>query len=111
MKPALQRQMTNQTEQPKKKKTISDGLIYETILVRCYTAGPDGAVRKPSHRSSIPKSGKVCSSVSASSPKKLAQRGDIVILRKGQPADPEDFRGLYKLRISPDYEPESAEEA
>ncbi len=103
--------MTNQTEQPKKKKTISDDLIYETILARCYTAGPDGAVKPeaiaqelyPEEWQSLLKRIRLFA-------KKLAQRGDIVILRKGQPADPEDFRGLYKLRISPDYEPESAED-
>ncbi|MCP5373224.1 MAG: DUF3253 domain-containing protein [Hyphomicrobiales bacterium] len=29
----------------------------------------------------------------------LARQGRIEILRKGQPADPNDFRGLVKLRL------------
>jgi hypothetical protein len=27
----------------------------------------------------------------------MARKGDLVILRKGKPADPEDFRGVYRL--------------
>ncbi len=29
----------------------------------------------------------------------LARRGDIVILRKGKPVDPNDFRGVYRLGL------------
>lgn len=104
--------MTNQPEQPKKKKTIDDALIYDTILEMCYEAGADGSIKPeviaqalyPEEWQSLLKRIRIFA-------KKLAQRGDIIILRKGKPADPDDFRGLYKLRISPDYEPESAEEA
>jgi hypothetical protein len=103
--------MTNQTEQPKKKKSIDDALIYETILATCYAAGPDGNVKPeaiaqelyPEEWQSLLKRIRIFA-------KKLAQRGDIIIIRKGKPADPEDFRGIYKLRISADYEPDSAEE-
>lgn len=31
----------------------------------------------------------------------LARAGKIAIYRKGKPADPEDFRGLYKLGLPP----------
>jgi len=27
----------------------------------------------------------------------MARKGDLVILRKGKPADPDDFRGVYRL--------------
>ena len=30
----------------------------------------------------------------------LAQQGRLVILRKGKPADPADFKGVYRLRIA-----------
>lgn len=31
----------------------------------------------------------------------MARKGDLVILRKGKPADPEDFRGVYRLGLPP----------
>jgi len=36
----------------------------------------------------------------------LARQGRIAILRKGKPADP-DFKGVYRLALPPDPEPES----
>ncbi len=30
---------------------------------------------------------------------RLAEQGRLTILRKGKPADPSDFRGVYRLRI------------
>lgn len=30
---------------------------------------------------------------------KLMKEGRIVITRKGQPVDPDDFRGVYRLRL------------
>ena len=29
----------------------------------------------------------------------LARQGRLVILRKGKPVDPEDFKGVYRLRL------------
>lgn len=29
----------------------------------------------------------------------MARKGDLVILRKGLPADPDDFRGVYRLGL------------
>ena len=29
----------------------------------------------------------------------MARKGDLVIYRKGKPADPEDFRGVYRLGL------------
>jgi hypothetical protein len=29
----------------------------------------------------------------------LAREGRLVILRKGKPVDPEDFKGVYRLRL------------
>lgn len=31
----------------------------------------------------------------------MAQNGEIVILRKGKPADPAGFRGVYRLALAP----------
>ncbi|MET0743854.1 MAG: DUF3253 domain-containing protein [Microvirga sp.] len=33
---------------------------------------------------------------------KLMKEGRLVILRKGKPVDPDDFRGIYKLALPPD---------
>ncbi|RDI61086.1 DUF3253 domain-containing protein [Microvirga subterranea] len=32
---------------------------------------------------------------------RLMKQGRIVILRKGRPADPDDFRGIYRLTLPP----------
>jgi hypothetical protein len=34
----------------------------------------------------------------------LARQGRLVILRHGKPADPEDFKGVYRLRLPLDGE-------
>src|ERR1700754_3799111 len=39
---------------------------------------------------------------------KLAQDGRAIILRKGEPADPETFRGVYRI-AKPDYEAQPAQ--
>jgi hypothetical protein len=36
--------------------------------------------------------------------RRLAREGRLVILRHNKPADPEDFKGVYRLRL-PDAEP------
>jgi hypothetical protein len=33
---------------------------------------------------------------------RLAHRGQLVILRKGRPADPDSFKGVYRLALPPD---------
>ena len=35
--------------------------------------------------------------------RQLAEAGHIQILRKGEPVDPNDFKGVYRLRISDSY--------
>ena len=47
----------------------------------------------------------------------LARQGKLVILRHNKPADPGDFKGVYRLRLpmpgdlaAPEFAPESAEE-
>ena len=32
----------------------------------------------------------------------LMKGGHIVIMRKGRPVDPEDFRGIYRIALAPD---------
>jgi len=40
----------------------------------------------------------------------LARQGKIVILRHNKPADPEKFRGVYRLRLRQDGDPTSFED-
>jgi len=41
----------------------------------------------------------------------LAQEGRLVILRKGKPADPAAFKGVYRLRIAGSEPPPQAEDS
>jgi hypothetical protein len=33
---------------------------------------------------------------------RLMKQGRIVILRKGRPVDPDDFKGIYRLTLPPE---------
>ncbi|MCA9933167.1 MAG: DUF3253 domain-containing protein [Ardenticatenaceae bacterium] len=89
------------TERVKKPRKVSDEEVYETIIHMCREAGLAGSVRPedvarvllPEHWQTILKRVRLFS-------KKLAQNGRIFILRKGKPADPDDFRGLIRLQIT-----------
>ena len=37
----------------------------------------------------------------------MAKNGEIVILRKGKPADPAAFRGVYRLGLAPAHTPDA----
>ena len=92
----------NPPPKPRRRPRVSDQLVEETLLKMCAEAGLDGSVRPEEvarallndqwqtllHRLKIVAS-------------KRALAGDIVILRKGEVADPEEFKGLIKLRITP----------
>lgn len=88
-------------EQPKKPRRVSDDEVYETILTQCRQAGLEGSVRPedvarlilPEHWQTLLKRVRLFS-------KKLAQDGRILILRKGEPADPEEAKGIIRLRIT-----------
>ncbi len=88
-------------EIPKKPRKVSDEEVYETIVQMCREAGLAGSVRPedvarmllPDHWQTILKRVRLFS-------KKLAQNGRILILRKGKPADPEEFKGLIRLQIT-----------
>ncbi len=88
-------------EIPKKPRKVSDEEVYETIVQMCREAGLAGSVRPedvarmllPDHWQTILKRVRLFS-------KKLAQNDRILILRKGKPADPEEFKGLIRLQIT-----------
>lgn len=81
---------------------VSDESIVETILSLASAKGPDGSVGPndvaralggDSWQSLTPRVRRAAVG--------LAQAGRLVILRKGKPADPADFKGVYRLRIAP----------
>lgn len=85
----------------RKKKRISDELVIETIIQLCAAEGADSKVRPedvavelyPEDWQSMLKRVRLLS-------RQLAEAGHIEILRKGEPVDPNDFKGVYRLRIS-----------
>lgn len=84
-------------------KKISDEEIYNRILERCGQVGPEKSVTPAA----------IAQSLTDTEWQNLLKRirrtavhqahaGHIYIMRKGKPADPDDFKGVYKLRIVPD---------
>ena len=86
-----------------KKRKISDEAVVETILQLC-AADEDGVVRPedvamelyPEDWQSLTKRIRLIA-------RQLTEAGHIIILRKGQPADPNDFKGVYRLQINPSF--------
>lgn len=80
---------------------MSDELVYDTILAMSAEAGLEGTTRPeliaqkllPNHWQTLLKRVRKTAA-------KQAIAGDLVILRKGEVADPEDFKGLVKFRIT-----------
>jgi hypothetical protein len=80
---------------------VSDDEVNETILALCRAEGLEGRVRPedvaiailPDHWQTLTGRIRLAS-------RKLARQGKIEILRKGEPADPDDFKGVYRLRIT-----------
>ena len=80
---------------------ISDEAVYETIIQMCAATGRDGTVRPedvaielyPMDWQSILKRVKLFA-------KQLAASGEIEILRKGEVANPDDVKGVIRLRIA-----------
>lgn len=88
----------------KKKGRISDEMVVEMILQLCAAEGEEGQIRpedvamelKPEDWQSLLKRIRLTS-------RQLAEMKHIHILRKGKPADPDDFKGVYRLRIRPKF--------
>lgn len=98
MKRKQQRQQTQLSEAKSKK--ISEEQLYEQILTLCVEAGPESYVRPEDIAMSLSDEWQGLLGRIRIAAKKLAQGGAVVILRKGKPADPDDFKGVYRLRIA-----------
>jgi hypothetical protein len=88
-------------EQPKKPRRVSDEEVRQTILQMSRQAGLDGSLRPedvartilPDHWQTLLKRVRLTS-------KQLAVAGRLTILRKGEPADPNDVKGIIHLQIT-----------
>jgi hypothetical protein len=86
----------------KKKRKISDELIVETILQLCAASGQDGSVRPEDiAREVYPEEWQDMLKRIRIAARQLADVGYVHILRKGEPIDPNDFKGLYRISITP----------
>jgi hypothetical protein len=87
---------------PKPKKVrLSDEAVFETILQMCTAAWPDETVRPEDIAMTLhPQEWQILTGRIRLAVKQLAEAGHIQILRKGKPADPEDFKGIYRVQIA-----------
>jgi hypothetical protein len=85
---------------------VSDQAIVETILQLAAASGPAGSI-SPNDvaRTLSPTDWQVLMTRIRREAVRLAQQGRLTILRKGKPADPAEFKGVYRLRVGPDGDP------
>ncbi len=86
---------------PKKKTRVSDDLIVETIIQLCTATGEEGTVRPQDVAMELyPEDWQSLTKRIRLTARQLAEAGHIVIVRKGGAVDPNDFKGVYRLRIA-----------
>jgi hypothetical protein len=86
---------------PPKPRKVSDDEVRETILTMCREAGLSRTIKPEAVAHTVlPDFWQTLLKRIRLTSKQLAAAGKIVILRKGQPADPNDFKGLYRLQIT-----------
>lgn len=97
---------------PKKPRKVSDDEVRDTIIKMCRDASLTGAVKPEAvARMILPDFWQTLLKRIRLTSKQLAVAGKIVILRKGEPVDPNDFKGLYRLQITEaGLEPDNADE-
>lgn len=79
---------------------ISDNDLYNRILEMCGEAGPEKSVTPAAvAQSLVDFDWQSMLKRIRQTAVRQAKAGYIHIMRKGKPADPDDFRGVYKLRI------------
>lgn len=79
---------------------ISDEQLYDQILSMCGAAGPTKSVTPAAiAQSLVDFDWQSLLKRIRHTAVKLALAGYVNIMRKGKPADPEDFKGVYKIRL------------
>lgn len=80
---------------------ISDEAVQEMILGLCREAGLAGDVRPETiARALYPDQWQTMLKRVRFTAKQLTTKGDLLILRKGQPVEPDEMKGLVRLRIT-----------
>jgi hypothetical protein len=84
-----------------KPRRVSDDEVRETILKQARAAGLQGKVRPEDVAMALlPRHWQTLTGRIRLLSRQLAHAGQLTILRKGKVADPDDFRGVYRLRIT-----------
>ena len=88
---------------PKKRRPrVSDEAVAEKILELVDAAGEEGRVRPEDVAMAIlDTEWQTLLKRIRRQAIHFAHEGRVTILRKGKPADPDDFRGVYRLRVGP----------
>ena len=87
---------------PKPRKfRISDEAVFETIIQLCAAAWPDETIRPEDIAMTLyePEWQALTKRIRLAV-KQLAEAGHVQILRKGKAADPDDFKGVYRVRLA-----------
>lgn len=106
-KPVRKREAARLAAQAERKRKFSDELVYTTIREMVAAAGPDGTVRPDDiARAIYPEKWQTLLKRIRLFVHKLAEAGEIEIVRKGVVLDPteDDVKGIIKLR-APSAEP------
>ena len=87
-------------QQTNKKNRVSDEAIYDRILELCGEAGSEKSIKPEQIAQSLLEFDwqSLIKRVRRAAVQ-VANAGYIHIMRKGKPVDPDDFKGLYKVRI------------
>lgn len=94
--------MKQTTNTRRKGDRVSDDLIYDTILKMCAAAGPEKSVSPAAIAQALDQfTWQALLKRLRITAVRQAKAGLIHIMRKGKPADPDDFKGVYKLRLVP----------
>lgn len=94
--------MKQTTNSRRKGDRVSDELLYDTILQMVADAGPEKSVAPTAIARALDEySWQSLLKRLRITAVRQAKAGLINIMRKGKPADPDDFKGVYKLRLVP----------
>ncbi len=87
---------------PKPRKfRVSDEAVFEMILQLCAASWPDETVRPEDIAMTLHEAEwQALTKRIRLAVKQLAEAGQVQILRKGQPAAPDDFKGVYRVRLA-----------
>jgi hypothetical protein len=81
---------------------MSDDLIENAILTLAEQRGPGKSIcPSEAAREAFPEDWQGRMRHVRAAAVHLARKGQVMILRKGKPVDPENFKGVYRITIAP----------